>query len=415
MLKMSSPLKISFKPTIGRTINISLPLSKSESNRGIAILYSLQEIELIKQIKWSDSTDTQLLLTSLQTKSDSFNFEDAGTPLRFALALQSTNTEFRTLTGNKRLRERPLSDLLDSLKSNGAKIDFLELDNQIPLRIKGPLNPNKIIEISGKQSSQHVSALMILIATKFPESILRIKDQIVSKSYVELTVNTLKTFGFEIIQINNDLKFFRNKTINLKKFKVHGDWSAAGYFYLIQLMLPHLKITLSNLKGDSAQGDLITWKLFQKLGVETTFIGDEANLAKTTNSCKSFDEDFQSHPDLVPTFASACAYLGIEAIFRNIEILRYKESDRISAINSNLIQLGFELIEIESGTFKLVRTKTPKSPLKIKTQTDHRIAMAFAPWALHLGNIYIDNSNCVSKSFPNFWEEIKKFGVVLGL
>ena len=411
---MSSQLKISFKPKQETHINLSLPLSKSESNRGIAILYFGQELELINKIEWSDSTDTQLLLNFIQTKTDFFNFEDAGTPLRFALGLQSINTEFRTITGNKRLQERPIGDLLDTLKSIGAEIDFLEAPNQIPLRIKGPLNPNQIVEISGKQSSQHVSALMILLATKFPETVLRIKDQLVSPSYVDLTVNTLKNFGFEVERFNREYKFRKEQKINITNFKVYGDWSAAGYFYLMQLMLPHVKITLTNLSLDSAQGDIITWKLFQKLGVETTFTGDEANLVKATNKSISFDEDFHSHPDLVPTFVSACAYLGIDAIFRNIEILRQKESDRISALNSNLVQLGFELKEIETGTFKLDKTKTQNLHLNIKTHKDHRIAMAFAPWAVYLGSISIDNPNCVSKSFPKFWKEMRKCGVELG-
>ena len=411
---MSSQLKISFKPKQEKYINFSLPLSKSESNRGLAILYLLEEIELTNKIEWSESTDTQLLLNFIQTKSDYFNFEDAGTPLRFALALQSINTEFRTIGGNKRLQERPISDLLDTLTVIGTKIDFLDAQNQIPLRIKGPLNPNHIVEISGKQSSQHVSALMILLATKFPESVLRIKDQWVSPSYINLTIHTLKTFGFKVEKNNNDFSFYKPETLNLNNFKVYGDWSAAGYIYLVQLMLPHIRLTLSNIEENSAQGDKTTWKLFQKLGIETTFIGDEVNLKRTSNKPIFFDEDFHSSPDLVPTFVSACAYLGIEGIFRNIEILRHKESDRISALNSNLLQLGFELVEIEPGTYKLIRTRTKKLPLAIKTYNDHRIAMAFAPWAVHLDSISIDNPDCVSKSFPKFWKEMRKCGVELG-
>lgn len=405
--------QISFKPILKSHPNIRLPLSKSESHRGIAILYLLSELQAIKEIEWSDSTDTQLFLNFILSESEVFNFEDAGTPLRFALAIQSINPEFRTITGNLRLQQRPIGDLLDALKMMGAEIEFLENENQIPLRIKGPVNPPNIIEISGKESSQHVSAIMILIATKFKWPLLKIKGELVSPSYVNLTVDSLKKFAIDSVEWQEGYTFHRPEVLRSNEFKVHGDWSAAGYCYLLQLMLPQIRISLSNLDEDSAQGDVITWRLFEKLGVETMFLEGDAYLSNTQKSQLLFDEDFHSNPDLVPTFVSACAYLNIEGIFRNIEILRNKESDRIASLNINLHQLGFELKAIEPGTYKLVKTKSKKVPFTIQTQNDHRIAMAFAPWTVPLGNISIDNPNCVSKSFPKFWEEIATCGIAL--
>ena len=405
--------QISFSPILKSHTNLRLPLSKSESNRGIAILYLLSELQAIEEIEWSDSTDTQLFLRFIFTKLEIFNFEDAGTPLRFALAIQSINPEFRTITGNLRLRQRPIGDLLDALKLMGAEIEFLENENQIPLRIKGPINPPNIVEISGKESSQHVSALMILLATKFDGTIFKIKDELVSPSYVDLTVDSLKKFGIDSDKWQEGYTFHKPGVIRTDIFKVHGDWSAAGYCYLLQLMLPQIRVSLSNLEEDSPQGDVITWRLFEKLGVETQFLEGDAYLRNTQKSQLLFDEDFHSNPDLVPTFVSACAYLDIEGIFRNIEILRNKESDRIASLNINLHQLGFELKEIEPGTYKLIKTKLKKVPFTIQTQNDHRIAMAFVPWTIPLGNIFIDNPNCVSKSFPKFWNEIEKCGIVI--
>ena len=407
--------QISYNPVLKSHTNIRLPLSKSESNRGIAILYLLSELQAIKEIEWSDSTDTQLLLEFLLSETEVFNFEDAGTPLRFALAIQTINPEFRTITGNLRLRQRPIGDLLDALKLMGAEIEFLVNENQIPLRIKGPINPPNIIEISGKESSQHVSAIMILIATKFKGHILKIIDELVSPSYVDLTADSLKKFGIDSVKWQEGYTFHKPQVIRTDNFKVYGDWSAAGYCYLLQLMLPQIRISLSNLDEESAQGDVTTWRLFEKLGIETIFLEGNAYLKNTQKSHLSFDEDFHSHPDLVPTFVSACAYLGIEGIFRNIEILRNKESDRIATLNMNLQQLGFELKAIEPGTYKLVKTKSKKVPFTIQTENDHRIAMAFAPWTVPLENISIDNPNCVSKSFPKFWEEIEKCGIATNL
>ena len=403
--------QISFKPILKSYTNIRLPLSKSESNRGIAILYLLSELQTIKEIEWSDSTDTQLFLKFILSESEVFNFEDAGTPLRFALALQSINAEFRTITGNPRLQQRPIGDLLKVLKYMGAEIEFLENENQIPLRVKGPIAPPDIIEISGKESSQHVSAIMILIATRFKWHILQIKDDLVSPSYVNLTIDSLKKFGIDSVQCQEGYTFHKPEEIRTDNYKVHGDWSAAGYCYLLQLMLPQIRISLSNLEENSAQGDVITWRLFEKLGIETMFLEGDAYLRNTQKSQLLFDEDFHSNPDLVPTFVSACAYLDIEGIFRNIEILRNKESDRIASLNINLNQLGFELKEIEPGTYKLIKIKSKQVPFTIQVHNDHRIAMAFAPWTIPLGNISIDNPNCVSKSFPKFWEEIEKCGI----
>ncbi len=401
---------------------ISLSGSKSISNR----LLIIKEVLGLgcELINCSDAEDTALLqkvLLQIKNKSSAtLNIQHAGTDMRFLTALLSCKKGEWILTGSERMKQRPIGELVNALKQLGADILYLEDEGFPPLKISGKELSGGSVEIDGSISSQFISALL-LIAPTFKNGLeLTIKNKIVSLPYINMTVELLKQFGADVkiqdskITVQN-LKF---KIQNLN-FKIESDWSSASYWYSICALSKNAVIELKSLQENSLQADSILPKLFFDLGVNTEFKNDKLILTKKQIKINEFNYDFINCPDIAQTLAVTCYALGIKANLTGLKTLKVKETDRILALKTELKKFG-ALVDVTQNSICINHAERSRSAsivnhqsLIINTYHDHRMAMAFAPLALKFSLIKIENPEVVTKSYPNFWSDLKKAGFLI--
>ncbi|MDR1171229.1 MAG: 3-phosphoshikimate 1-carboxyvinyltransferase [Bacteroidales bacterium] len=390
---------------------ISLPSSKSISNRLLIIRALTSGGFPLEGLSGSD--DTQVLQQGLQSASDVIDIGHAGTSMRFLTAYFAATGQAKTITGSERMKNRPISGLVDALDQLGAGIRYLEKPGYPPLRTSGkPLSGNSI-EINGNVSSQFISA-MLLVAPALPNGlIIRIKGELVSASYVKMTLGLMQQAGIDAIWENNAITVAR-QDYRSEGMSVERDWSAASYWYQMAALATDAELLLEGLTGKSLQGDAIISQMACSFGIKTEYTPEGALLTRHRNICFSLGLDFMNVPDLVQTMAVTCCLNNTRFRFAGVQTLRVKETDRIAALQSELLKLGYCLKETEPGVIEWNRERVePQQPACISTYHDHRMAMAFAPAAIHFPGLQIEDPGVVSKSYPNFWNDLKKTGLVI--
>lgn len=403
-----------FHPTGVIRAKIELPGSKSESNR-VLILKALHNRDFTIE-GLSDSDDTVLLQTILNkdVKKGVINCHMAGTAYRFLLAYYASKPGYDVLlTGAPRMLERPVGPLVAALRKLGADITYLGRDGYPPVRIQGKDLGKHYVEVDGSISSQFISALM-LIGTKMKDGLrIRIVGQQVSVPYIYMTAATIQRLGLQVMVQLPDI-FISPSTLKADKIRVEPDWSAASYWYSIALLSKKAEIFLPGLRIPSMQGDSAVRGFFDRLGVETVYLGPGIRLfKKSLHDCDSGELllNFLDTPDLAQTLAVAISAKGVKAQLTGLKTLRIKETDRIEALIQELSKFsvqsrtGVDYIQI-SGGFSF------KKHTKISTYGDHRMAMAFAPLGL-MGEISIQNPGVVAKSYPKFWMDLTKAGFLI--
>lgn len=403
MYKITAPENIDSK--------INLPASKSISNRALilsALSYSAAPINNL-----SESDDTQVLLKALNSNSNVFDVGPAGTAMRFITAFLSKVLGEWTVTGSERMKNRPIGILVDALIELGARIEYLEKEGYPPLKIFGSALYGKTIELEGNVSSQYISALLMIGPSVQGGITLRLKNKIISRPYIKMTLDLMARFGVKATW-DGDTITIPQQEYKPCEFTVEPDWSAASYWYQIISFIPGSRVEIPGLTAKSYQGDSRCGELFEKLGVKTTYTKNGAKLENTGMFEKEIDIDFVDQPDLAQTFAVTCALKGIRFNFCGLQTLKIKETDRIAALIAELGKLGCVINEPELGSLAWDGTKTaPPESIAINTYEDHRMAMAFAPAAVFFPNIAIAEPKVVSKSYPRFWEDLKHVGFVL--
>jgi 3-phosphoshikimate 1-carboxyvinyltransferase len=390
--------------------SVCLPASKSISNR-LLVIHSLSENSAgIDNL--SDSDDTVLMNQALLSDEQVKNIGHAGTAMRFLTAFYSCREGSVTMTGSDRMKERPIGPLVDALRELGAEISYAGMEGFPPLEIHGKTLKGGKISIKGSISSQFISALL-MVAPAFKNGLtLVLMGEVVSSSYISMTLKLMEQYGAEVDWIGDTITVAAGG-YQLDDYSVESDWSAASYWYAMMLPELHAHLWLSSLEQDSLQGDSDLMNIFQKLGVLTEFDGNSASLHKVANIIPSvFEYDFTNSPDLVQSMAVILSLSSIPFRFTGTQTLRIKETDRIAALQIELKKLSFILNSDESGSYLEwdgERCDPEKNPV-ISTYHDHRMAMAFVPVALILGEIQIDDPMVVSKSYPAFWEDLKKAG-----
>jgi 3-phosphoshikimate 1-carboxyvinyltransferase len=385
---------------------ICLPRSKSESNRALLLQKLAQNIDVLQL---SDADDSQIMqnLLTLSATSGELNVGAAGTVMRFMTAfcaLQAGKT-YR-LFGTNRMHERPISPLVDALLSLGADIEYTEKIGFPPLLINGKMLRGGEVQIAGNMSSQYISALMMIAPCLADGLIIQLSTPLISASYAEMTAQMMRHFG-AVVSISDNQISVASGGYDDGVWSVESDWSAASYWYAVLAFAPApARIRLDGLKADSLQPDAACVDIFRQFGVVTTFDDLGATIQKLPDWTMPdyFQHDFSRCPDIAQTLAVVCAGLGIAAELRGLQTLRIKETDRIAALSAELqklhssTQAGADYLHIFAG--KIEQTNDI-----ICTYHDHRMAMAFAPLALVVGNISIQNPDVVGKSFPHFWRE----------
>jgi len=393
-----------------KTINatIDLPTSKSISNRLLIIRALCQQNFTIHKLATAD--DSQLLLKALNFNEAKIDVGAAGTSSRFLTALLAITKGNWYLCGTERLHKRPIETLVNALINLGADITYAKKEGYLPLNINGKMLEGGKINIAGTISSQFISALLMIAPTLKKGLQLNIKGNLVSTPYVQMTLKLMQNFGiahtWEAHQIT-----IAPQQYKAKDYTVEADWSAASYFFTIAALAKQSKLLLNGLFENSVQGDQQIQQITDQLGIKSFFMKPYLHLIKAGPSNNKFIFDFTECPDLAQTVAVYCAALGIGAQFTGLQTLRRKETDRIAALQNELAKIGVSFTSTDEIHFEL----SGKADLNLPTPTfetyeDHRMAMAFAPLALILPEIIIEDPMVVSKSYPNFYKDLEKMG-----
>lgn len=396
------------KSELKKQSNLTITGSKSESNRLLVLQALHPELEINNV---SNSDDSVLMQKALASKENVIDIQHAGTAMRFLTAYfaMQTNTEI-VLTGSARMKERPISILVEALQQLGANITYLENFGFPPLKIKGQHILKDKITLKANVSSQFISALL-LIASRLENGLeLTLDGQITSIPYIKMTLALLNTIGVKTTFVGQVITVKPNLEVKKQALIVESDWSSASYFYsAIALSKVGTEIELTSYNKNSLQGDSVLEDIYKIFGVETTFKTTIIKLKKIAESNSSkLEINLINSPDIAQTIAVTAFGLGIECYLTGLHTLKIKETDRLVALKTELEKLGATVI-ITDKTLHLKASNQINQDIAINTYHDHRMAMAFAPLALKKALI-INNAEVVSKSFPTFWQDLKNIG-----
>ena len=395
----------SFNKTIYGAID--LESSKSISNR-LLILKEFCKTKFEIQ-NLSNAKDTKILnelLYSFKSTKD-INCEDAGTALRFVIAFLATKEGIWKVSGSERMHERPIKPLIDCLTELGSEIKYLEKEAVPPIEIKSKKLKSKKLSLPGDISSQFISALLMIAPTIENGLTLEITSKVLSKPYIDMTLNLMSEFGIKYSWENNLIKVEKQNYL-AKNIKVENDWSAASFWYSFLALSKSGEIKIPNLYANSIQGDSVLSFIYSKLGIKTEFNADSIILSKTKNIAKEIELDLSNHPDLALPITVTCCGLGIKAHLMGLESLKVKESNRLECIKKELRKFNISC-EIDSSSIKIKENQNIVQPTSIiECHHDHRIAMSIAPLVMKVDSIKFDDKEVVNKSYPKFWEDFNK-------
>ncbi len=400
---------------------LKLTGSKSISNR-LLIMRALAGSK-VRFDNLSESEDTNLLkfyLSFLDTCANSriamiVDTRNAGTVMRFITAFASIQEGKWLITGHERMKERPIAPLVKALRELGANIEFTEKEGFPPVKVLGKVLNSKDIEIDARQSSQFVSALMLIAPYLSYGLLLNLKGKPVSRTYINMTAQLMQKANIDIELDSTSIKIAPGE-YHLKPIEIEPDWSSASYWYEMVALSENSDVFIEGLKENSCQGDRIVADIFENFGVKTSFEKEGIRIYKEGAIAKNFKFNFNDSPDIVPSVMVTCAALNIDASFSGINHLRLKESDRIEGLKNELSKIGATLER--KGSEYLLKTGTLLNDIKeidFDTYNDHRMAMSFAPLALKIDTVKINNPGVVRKSYPGFWKDINTFGVSIDL
>lgn len=406
--------------SVSPIFKIALPASKSISNRVLTINALSGNPNPPEHLAECD--DTNVMSAWLKSRPQTIDIGAAGTAMRFSTALLVVSDGSYVITGSERMKQRPISVLVDSLNQLGAQISYLENVGFPPLQIKGsPSLQGGELSLRGDVSSQFISALL-MIAPKMKSGLtLHLEGDIISRAYIDMTMEVMREFGAQVDWISSDTIRVEHGTYNIRPYYVEGDWSASSYWYEILTLSDDIDcIFLEGLFDESLQGDAGVADIFQLLGVTTDFIETAdgmimARISKKKKNVKSISYDFVNQPDLAQTLVVTCCMMHIPFHFTGLSTLRIKETDRLTALRTELAKLGYDIVE-ENGS-ELIwdgqrrqLTDEELRQVSIDTYDDHRMAMAFAPCCLKLGSLAINHPEVVTKSYPAFWNDLQTAG-----
>ncbi|EDY3596799.1 3-phosphoshikimate 1-carboxyvinyltransferase [Salmonella enterica] len=329
---------------------------------------------------------------------------NAGTAMRPLAAALCLGQNEIVLTGEPRMKERPIGHLVDSLRQGGANIDYLEQENYPPLRLRGGFIGGDI-EVDGSVSSQFLTALLMTAPMAPEDTIIRVKGELVSKPYIDITLNLMKTFGVEIA--NHHYQQFVVKGgqqyHSPGRYLVEGDASSASYF-LAAGAIKGGTVKVTGIGRKSMQGDIRFADVLEKMGATITW-GDDF-IACTRGELHAIDMDMNHIPDAAMTIATTALFAKGTTTLRNIYNWRVKETDRLFAMATELRKVG---AEVEEG-HDYIRI-TPPAKLQhadIGTYNDHRMAMCFSLVALSDTPVTILDPKCTAKTFPDYFEQLAR-------
>ncbi len=403
------------------TATVCMPGSKSYTNRALILAALTKNSVSLKNPLYSDDTEAMIeclktLGIRIQTSPDKIVIEsdistveekayelfarDSGTTVRFMLALLCIVPGIKTIQGSRRLNERPISDLVDALRQLGAEIEYCENEGNLPVKITSSSLSGSSVRIKGDLSSQFCSALL-LISPWLPNGLnLSIEGPLISKPYVDMTLACMEEWGVKVEQ-NDGVYTAKHQAYRAKEYVIEGDYSSAGYFFAIAA-LTKSTITLENINPTSAQADRKFLGFLEKMGSVVTY-GKNRVTVEGKGVCP-LSVDMEECPDQVMTLAVLAAFAKGVTQISGVRSLRYKETERVRAIKTELGKMG---IRTEDTHDCLTIYGGEPHPAEIDTYNDHRIAMAFAVAGMHLDGMVIRHPEVVNKTFPAFWDVLR--------
>ena len=399
---------------------ISLPASKSISNRAL-IIYALSGGKNMPS-NLSDCDDTEVIINALRNMPEEIDIKAAGTAMRFMTAYLSVMEGTHILTGTERMKHRPISILVDALRKLGANIEYVGTEGYPPLRITGQSLNGGLLEIPGNVSSQYISALLMIAPMLKEGMTLHLLGDIISRPYIDLTLWMMGEFGADAEWFSNDTIVVKPQPYKSRDYFIESDWSGASYWYEMMALCADKRsgVKLTGLMDGSKQGDSTTRYIFSLLGVKTQFESKQAGIAQTVTLKQNgrcvpkLEYDFINSPDLAQTFVVTCAAKGIPFHFKGLSTLKIKETDRIEALKTEMRKLGYVLQDHNNSELIWDGERCdPSFEQGIDTYEDHRMALAFAPYALLHDKLIINNPQVITKSYPHYWEDLRLAGFTI--
>ena len=388
--------------------DLTITGSKSESNRLLIIQALYPQIEIHNLSK---SDDSKVTLEGLKSKKNVIDINHAGTAMRFLTAFFAIQPHREiVLTGSNRMQERPIKLLVEALNSLGADITYEKEPGFPPLIIRGKEISINRVSLPANISSQYISALMLVAPALKNGLKIDLIGETTSFPYIKMTQSIMDQLGFETAFDGNQISIKSASSVKINHWKIESDWSSASYFYSIVALADRSEISLKSFFEESKQGDAALTEIYEKFGVKTTHSNGKIILSKITdfNPPNFIKFNLKNTPDLAQTIAVTCLGLNIDCKLSGLHTLKIKETNRLTALKTEIEKLGGN-VKITDRSLELLNSGKINENILIDTYNDHRMAMAFAPLGLRVP-ININNPKVVSKSYPDFWDDLQKIG-----
>ena len=342
----------------------------------------------------------------IETPKKEIYLGNNGTATRFLTSVASLGKGVFTITGEKRMEERPIAPLMSALAGWGVDIKSIRGTGCPPLEIRADgIRGGKTVLPEGK-SSQYLSSLLLVAPYARQKAELEVAGTLPSKPYVTMTTAVMEFFGIKV-HANDSLTRFEidQGSYQSRDYLIEGDASGASYFFAAAAVTGGT-VTVTNVPRESLQGDTALVEMLEKMGCRVDY--DRGITVTGPEELTGIEVDMGDCPDVAPTLAVAAAMARGRTVIRNVAHLRIKECDRLHAMATELSKLG---VRLEERPDELVIDGSGKDGLhgaEIDTFNDHRIAMCFGVAGLVVPGIRVRNEGCVAKSFPDFWERFAK-------
>jgi len=404
---------------------VRVPGSKSLTNRALLIAALANGTTLLTNALFSDDSryfakalqtlgfdvvldeaDREMTVTGLggriPARSAELFIGNAGTAARFLSAFLTLGDGEYVLDGDARMRERPIGDLIQSLTQLGAIVHGHP--STVPLRILAHGLPGGKTQIAGNISSQFLSALLMVAPYAQTPIEIELSTELNSKPYVDMTLAIMSDFGVDI-ERDGYSRFIIRPTFYspLSTYAIESDASAASYFFAAPAILGG-SVRVENISRRSKQGDIAFLDVLQRMGCTVTE-EDNSILVTRHSPLVGLDVDMRDIPDTAQTLAAIASFASTPTRIRGIASARVKETDRVSAVCTELTRLGVQVEEHDDGM--TIHPCNTFKPAIVRTYNDHRMAMSFALIGLRMDGVSIENPGCVSKSFPNYFDVLE--------
>ncbi|BAV95011.1 3-phosphoshikimate 1-carboxyvinyltransferase [Ichthyobacterium seriolicida] len=385
--------------------------SKSETNRLLILKHLSKNNIEIKNL--SNSKDSEMMSKALSTEESLINIGMAGTAMRFLTSFFAIKQGSDiVLTGDSRMKERPIKVLVDALRDIGANIEYTEIEGYPPIRIMGKRLEGGQIDIAANISSQYITSILLIAPFLKRGLKINMKERVASMPYIQMTISLLQELGVKVKIDKNCIQvpFFNPEA---KTLSIESDWSSASYIYSVVAMSKKANVKLLSYKKNSRQGDSILPDIYKKLGVQTKFGEDYILLKKDEHfSIPEYLEfDMIETPDLAQTVVVTCVGLKIKCKITGLHTLKIKETDRLVALKNELEKIGAKS-QITNSSIEILSVSNKKIEERISVYNDHRMAMSFAALGV-LCPIEICDYNVVNKSYPSFWKDFENINFVV--